>query len=97
MVGVHAATLGVGVSGEVRPHGSWGSQSRGVGLGAGQLDAAVAELVDELLGALAAAFAGADVVAGAGEESLDDAVDVELDDDVPADTVDFDFERESLR
>jgi hypothetical protein len=70
-----------------------------VGLGVGQLDAAAAELVEdpveELLDAPAAAFAGAGV--GAGEESLDDVVDVELDDDVPAGTLDFDFERESLR
>ena len=45
---------------------------------------------------LAAAFTGADVV-GADEESLDDAAGVEVEDEVPADTVDFDFERESLR
>lgn len=64
-----------------------------------QLDAVeveLEELAEELDGAPAAAFAGAAVV-GAGEESPDDAAGVELEDDVPADTVDFDFERESLR
>ena len=64
-----------------------------MGLGVGQLDAAVAELDEEL----DAVVAGAAVVVGADEESLDDAAGVEVDDDVPADTVDFDFERESLR
>jgi len=63
----------------------------------GQLDAAVAELVEEPVDALAGAFAGAAVVVGVDEESPDDVVDVVLDDDAPADTVDFDFERESLR
>lgn len=64
-----------------------------------QLDAAaelVEELAEELACVLAAAFTGADVV-GADEESLDDAAGVEVEDEVPADTVDFDFERESLR
>jgi hypothetical protein len=96
-VGVHAATLGVGVTGAACGHGACGPRARWSGLGVGQLDAAAAELVEELLDALAGVFAGAAVVVGADEESLDDVVDVELDDDVPADTVDFDFERESLR
>ncbi|CAN5197989.1 hypothetical protein BH11ACT1_BH11ACT1_05940 [soil metagenome] len=68
-------------------------------LGVRQLDAAaelVEEPAEELAGVLAAAVAGADVV-GADEESLDDAAEVEVEDEVPADTVDFDFERESLR
>lgn len=76
-----------------------GPPSRGGGLGVRQLDAAdelVEELAEELAGVLAAAFTGADVV-GADEESLDDAAGVEVEDEVPADTVDFDFERESLR
>jgi len=74
-------------------------QQPGAGLGVGQLDAAeveLAELVEVLAGALAAAFAGA-AAAGADEESLDDAAGAEVDDEDPADTVDFDFERESLR
>ncbi len=74
-----------------------GLRSRGLVLGVGQLDAAEAELgelVEELDGALAAAFAGV-VVVGADEESPDEVAGVE--DGVPADTVDFDFERESLR
>lgn len=65
----------------------------------GQLDAAEAELgelVEELDGALAAAFAGVAAV-GADAESPDDAPGVEVEDEDPADTVDFDFERESLR
>jgi len=95
-VGAHAATLGLGVTGAARGPGVCGPQTRWSGLGVGQLDAAAAELVEELLDALAGAFAGA-AVAGADEESEDDVVVVELDDDVPADTVDFDFERESLR
>ena len=76
-----------------------GPRSRGVELGVGQLDAAEAELgelVEELDGALAAAFAGMAVV-GADEESPDEVAGVEVEDEVPADTVDFDFERESLR
>ena len=74
-----------------------GSRSRGLVLRVGQLDAAEAELgelTEELDGALAAAFAGV-VVVGADEESPDEVAGVE--DAVPADTVDFDFERESLR
>ena len=96
-MGVHAATLGVGVTGAARRHGACVPKARGAGLGVGQLDAAVAELVEEPVDALAGAFAGAAVVVGVDEESPDDVVDVELDDDAPADTVDFDFERESLR
>ncbi|WP_347338535.1 hypothetical protein [Cellulomonas sp. WB94] len=98
---MHAATLGATGLGAARPEHVRLLQQRGAELGVGQLVAAEAELeeLDEVLDvAPAAAFAGA-VVVGEDEESLDDAagVDVEAEDDVPADTVDFDFERESLR
>jgi hypothetical protein len=71
-------------------------QRPGAGLRVGQLDAA-AELDDELDEELEPAVAGAAVVVGVDDDSPEDVAGVELEDDVPADTVDFDFDRESLR